>query len=47
MAVTDPSDRSKITELAYAYDAIQQDMQDHINQWEKALEALEALETEA
>ncbi|MDA0728824.1 MAG: ATP-binding cassette domain-containing protein [Bacteroidetes bacterium] len=47
MAETDPSDRSKIAELAYAYDAIQQDMQDHINQWEKALETLEGLETES
>ena len=38
MAEVDPSDRNKVTELAYAYEAVQQEMQDHVNQWEKALE---------
>ena len=44
MAEADPTDRSKVTELAYAYDAIQKDMQESINLWEKALEAVERLE---
>ena len=44
MASVDPSDRTKVTELAYAYDAVQKDMQDSINLWEKALEDLERLE---
>ena len=38
MAQVDPNDRAKVTELAYAYDATQQSMQDVINQWEKAVE---------
>ena len=44
MANVDPSDRTKVTELAYAYDAVQKDMQDSINLWEKALEDVERLE---
>jgi len=43
MAEVDSSDRNKVTELAYAYEAVQKDMQDHINQWEKALEEVERL----
>ena len=31
MAEADPTDRSKVTELAYAYDAVQKDMQESIN----------------
>lgn len=45
MAEVDPSDRNKVTELAYAYEAVQQDMQDHVNQWEKALEEVGRLTT--
>ena len=44
MANVDPSDRTKVTELAYAYDAVQKDMQDSINLWAKALEDVERLE---
>ena len=44
MAEADPTDRSKVTELAYAYDAVQKDMQESINLWEKALEDVERLE---
>ena len=43
MAAVDPSDRNKVTELAYAYDAVQKEMQDSINAWEKALEEVERL----
>ena len=43
MAAVDPSDRTKVTELAYAYDAVQKEMQDNINAWEKALEDVEKL----
>ena len=43
MAAVDPSDRTKVTELAYAYDAVQKEMQDSINAWEKALEDVERL----
>ena len=43
MAAVDPSDRSKVTELAYAYDSVQKEMQDSINAWEKALEEVERL----
>ena len=32
-----------MTELAYAYDAVQKEMQDSINAWEKALEDVERL----
>jgi len=43
MAAVDPSDRTKVTEVAYAYDAVQKEMQDSINAWEKALEEVERL----
>ena len=43
MAGVDPSDRTKVTELAYAYDAVQKEMQESINAWEKALEEVERL----
>ena len=43
MAAVDPSDRTKVTELAYAYDTVQKEMQDSINAWEKALEEVERL----
>ena len=43
MAAVDPSDRTKVTELAYAYDAVQKEMQDCINAWEKSLEEVERL----
>ena len=45
MADLDPSDRAKVTELAYAFDAVQQEMQECINQWEKAVEEVERLES--
>ena len=44
MAEVDPSDRSKVTELAYAYEAVQQEMQESLNLWEKALSEVEKLE---
>ena len=44
MAEVDPSDRSKVTELAYAYEAAQQEMQESLNLWEKALSEVEKLE---
>ena len=44
MAEVDPADRSKVTELAYAYEAVQKEMQDSLNQWEKALADVEQLE---
>ena len=44
MADVDPSDRAKVTEMAYAFDAVQQEMQECINQWEKAIEEVERLE---
>ena len=45
MAEVDPSDRAKMTDMAYAYDAVQQEMQDAINQWELAVETLDRLES--
>ena len=45
MAEVDPSDRAKMTDMAYAYDAVQQEMQDAINQWEQAVESLDRLES--
>ena len=44
MAEVDPADRSKVTELAYAYEAVQKEMQDSLNLWEKALAEVEQLE---
>ena len=44
MSSVDPSNRAKVTELAYAFDAIQQEMQESLNLWEKALEEVEKLE---
>jgi len=43
MAEADPSDRNKVTDLAYAYEAVQREMQDTINRWEKAIEEVERL----
>jgi ATP-binding cassette subfamily F protein 3 len=45
MAEVDPSDRAKMTDMAYAYDAVQQEVQDAINQWELAVETLDRLES--
>jgi len=45
MAAVDPTDRAKVTEMAYAFDAVQQEMQECINQWEKAVEEVERLES--
>ena len=47
MAAVDPSDRAKITELAYAFEALQTEMQETINFWEKAVEEHDRLQTEA
>ena len=47
MAVVDPSDRAKVTELAYAFEALQTEMQETINLWEKAVEEHDRLQTEA
>lgn len=47
MAAVDPSDRAKVTELAYAFEAVQKEMQEVVNQWERAVEELERLQTEA
>ena len=44
MAEVDPSDRSKVTELAYAYEAVQKEMQESLNLWEKALAEVGQLE---
>ena len=34
-----------MTDMAYAYDAVQQEMQEAINQWELAVETLDRLES--
>ena len=47
MAEVDPSDRSKVTELAYAYEAVQNEMQESLNLWEKALAEVEQLEKDS
>jgi ATP-binding cassette subfamily F protein 3 len=47
MAAVDPSDRTKVTELAYAFEALQTEMQETINLWEKAVEQHDRLQTEA
>ena len=47
MAAVDPSDRAKVTELAYAFEALQTEMQETINLWEKAVEEHDKLQTEA
>ena len=47
MAEVDPADRSKITELAYAYEAVQNEMQESLNLWEKALAEVEKLEKDS
>lgn len=47
MAAVDPSDRTKVTELAYAFEALQTEMQETINLWEKAVEEHDRLQTEA
>ncbi|MDC3397380.1 hypothetical protein OAW57_01700, partial [Flavobacteriales bacterium] len=47
MAAVDPGDRAKVTELAYAFEALQTEMQETINLWEKAVEEHDRLQTEA
>ena len=47
MAAVDPSNRAKVTELAYAFEALQTEMQETINLWEKAVEEHDRLQTEA
>lgn len=47
MAAVDSSNRTKVSELAYAFEALQTEMQETINLWEKAAEQYEKLQTEA
>ena len=47
MAAVDPSDRAKVTEMAYVFEALQTEMQETINLWEKAVEEHDRLQTEA
>ena len=47
MAEVDPADRNKVTELAYAYEAVQNEMQESLNLWEKALAEVEQLEKDS
>jgi len=47
MAAVDPSNRAKVTEMAYAFEALQTEMQETINLWEKAVEEHDRLQTEA
>ena len=47
IAAVDPGDRSKVTEMAYAFEALQTEMQETINLWEKAVEEHDRLQTEA
>ena len=47
LAAVDPSDRAKVTEMAYAFEALQTEMQETINLWEKAVEEHDRLQTEA
>ena len=47
MAAVDPSDRAKVTEMAYAFEALQTEMQETINLWEKAVEEHDRLQKEA
>ena len=47
MASVDPTDRAKVTELAYTFEALQTEMQETINLWEKAVEEHDKLQTEA
>ncbi len=47
IAAVDPGDRAKVTEMAYAFEALQTEMQETINLWEKAVEEHDRLQTEA
>lgn len=47
MAAVDSSNRAKVSELAYAFEALQTEMQETINLWEKAAEQYDKLQTEA
>ncbi len=47
MAAVDSSNRTKVSELAYAFEALQTEMQETINLWEKAAEQYDKLQTEA
>ena len=47
MAAVDPCDRAKVTEMAYAFEALQTEMQETINLWENAVEEHDRLQTEA
>ncbi len=47
MAAVDSSNRDKVSELAYAFEALQTEMQETINLWEKAAEQYDKLQTEA
>ena len=41
MAEIDPNDRQKLTELAYQYEAVQQELNDAFEKWTEASERLE------
>tara|TARA_B100000963_G_C22630049_1_gene674466 strand:- start:696 stop:2633 length:1938 start_codon:yes stop_codon:yes gene_type:complete len=47
MAEIDPGDRQKLTELAYQYEAIQQDLSDAFEKWTAASESLEKINKQA
>ena len=47
IAAVDPGDRAKVTEMAYAFEALQTEMKETINLWEKAVEEHDRLQTEA
>ena len=43
MAEIDPNDRQKLTELAYQYEAVQQELNDAFEKWTEAGEGLEKI----
>jgi hypothetical protein len=43
MAEIDPNDRQKLTELAYQYEAVQQELNDAFEKWTEASERLETI----
>ena len=43
MASMDPNDRQKLTEMAYQYEAVQQELNDAFEKWTEASERLESI----
>ena len=43
MAEIDPNDRQKLTELAYQYEAVQQELNEAFEKWTEASERLEKI----